>query len=161
AGLEVHLVEDSGRKLIDALLEGGVHGALLGMTGELPERFDRWRLFEESYLVAVAPTHPFVHREAIPIAELARTQWVEREECEAHCLLDRLCCDGGSKPRIVNRGRQEDHVQHMAAGGLGALLVAEHMPRLADLVVRPIERDALRRTVELVVVAGRQYPPAL
>jgi hypothetical protein len=41
------------------------------------------------------------------------------------------------------------------------MLVAEHAPRLPSLVARPIEGDCLRQSVRLLVIAGRQYSPAL
>jgi len=159
-GLQVHLVEDDSRGLVDALLEGGIHAALLGVTDSLPERLDHWRLFEESYVVAVAPCHPFGRLEAVPIAALEKAVWLEREDCAAHCTLERLF-SGGGKPKVAHRGRQEDHLQHMAAAGLGALLVYEHMPRLADVVSRPIEGDPVSRSIELAAVAGRRHSPAL
>jgi DNA-binding transcriptional LysR family regulator len=160
-GLQVHLVEGDDRELMDALLEGRIHVALLGATDELPERLDHWRLFEESYLVVVAPSHPFARLEAVPIAALEQAVWLEREECAAYSALVRLFFDAGSSPKIAHRGRQEDHLQHMAAAGLGALLVPEHMPCRANVVSRAIDGDPIRRSVELAVVAGRRYSPAL
>jgi DNA-binding transcriptional LysR family regulator len=159
-GLQVHFVENDSRRLIDALFEGRIHSALLGVTDDLPERLDHWRLFEESYRVAVAPGHPLARFEAVPIAALQQTVWLEREECEAHGVLERVCF-GGNGPRVAHRGRHEDHLQHMAAAGLGALLVPEHMPCLSSVLSRPIEGDPVSRSVELVVVAGRRYSPAL
>jgi DNA-binding transcriptional LysR family regulator len=160
-GLQVHLVEGDDLELTDALLEGRIHAALLDVTDELPERLDHWPLFVEGYVVVVAPSHPFARLEAVPIAALEQTVWLEREECAAHGALVRLCFDAGTRPKVAHRGRQEDHLQHMAAAGLGALLVPGHMPRLADVVSRPIEGDPVRRRVELAVVAGRRYSPAL
>jgi len=49
----------------------------------------------------------------------------------------------------------------MAAAGLGLLLVPEHTPCLSTVVARPIEGDPIQRCVELLVVAGRPYSPAL
>jgi DNA-binding transcriptional LysR family regulator len=161
AGLQVHCVEDDNKRLIDALLEGRIHAALLGVTDSLPERLDHWRLFEESYVVVVALNHPFAQFKAIPLAALEQTVWLEREECEAHSRFERMCFGAGSKPKVAHRGRQEDHLQHMAAAGFGALLVPEHVPCLSNVVSRPVEGDPLSRSIELVVVAGRQYPPAL
>jgi DNA-binding transcriptional LysR family regulator len=160
-GLQVHFVEDDRKRLMDALLEGRIHAALLGVTDDLPERLDHWRLFNESYRVVVAPSHPFARFETVPIAALEQTVWLEREEGEAHRMFERVCFGAGGGPRVVHRGRQEDHLQHMAAAGLGALLVPEHVPCLSNLLSRRIEGDPLSRSVELVVVAGRRYSPAL
>ena len=49
----------------------------------------------------------------------------------------------------------------MVAAGLGAMLVAEHSPRLPSLIARRIAGDPIRREVHLLAVAGRRYSPAL
>jgi len=49
----------------------------------------------------------------------------------------------------------------MASAGLGAILAPEHAPRLPSLAAIPIEGDPVRREVQLLAVAGRQYSPAL
>lgn len=160
-GLQVHLVEDDSKGLMDALFAGRIHAALLSVADDLPERLDHWRLFEERYVVVVAPSHPFARLEAVPIAALEQSVWLGREGCAAHSALVQVCFNAGSKPRVAHWGRQEDHLQHMAAAGLGALLVPEHVPCLANVVSRPIAGDPVGRRVELAVVAGRRYSPAL
>jgi DNA-binding transcriptional LysR family regulator len=160
-GLQVHFVEDDTETLTDALLEGRIHVALLGVTDHLPERLDHWRLFEESYVVVVAPGHPFARFEEVPVAALEQTVWLEGEECEAHSLFERMSFGTRIGPKVFHRGRQGDHLQHMAAAGLGALLMPEHVPRLSNVLSRPIEGNPLSRSIELVVVAGRRYSPAL
>ncbi len=160
-GLQVHLVGDDNAGLMDALLGGRIHAALLGGTDDLPERVDHWQLFEERYVVAVAPSHPFARLQSVPIAALEEAVWLGREECAAHRALVQLCFDTGRRLRVAHWGRQEDHLQHMAAAGLGALLVPEHAPCLANLVFRPIEGNPLGRCIELAVIAGRRHSPAL
>jgi hypothetical protein len=49
----------------------------------------------------------------------------------------------------------------MASAGFGAILAPEHAPRLPSLAAIPIEGDPVRREVQLLTVAGRQYSPAL
>jgi hypothetical protein len=49
----------------------------------------------------------------------------------------------------------------MVAAGLVAMLIAEHAPYLPSLMAIPIEGSPLRRNVQLLAVAGRQYSPAL
>jgi hypothetical protein len=61
----------------------------------------------------------------------------------------------------VHRSAQESHLQQMASAGFGAILAPEHAPRLPSLAAIPIEGDPVRRKVELLAVAGRQYSPAL
>ena len=64
-------------------------------------------------------------------------------------------------PKVVHRGAQESHLQQMASAGFGAILAPEHAPRLPSLAAIPIEGDPVRRKVQLLAVAGRQYSPAL
>ena len=49
----------------------------------------------------------------------------------------------------------------MASAGFGAILAPEHAPRLSTLAAIPIEGDPVRREVQLLAVAGRQFSPAL
>jgi hypothetical protein len=49
----------------------------------------------------------------------------------------------------------------MASAGFGAILAPEHAPRPPSLAAIPIEGDPVRREVQLLAVAGRQYSPAL
>jgi hypothetical protein len=61
----------------------------------------------------------------------------------------------------VHRSAQESHLQQMASAGFGVMLTPEHAPRLPSLAAIPIEGDPVRREVQLLTVAGRQYSPAL
>ncbi|MDB5609067.1 MAG: LysR family transcriptional regulator [Bradyrhizobium sp.] len=49
----------------------------------------------------------------------------------------------------------------MAFAGFGAILAPEHAPRLPSLAAISIEGDPVRREVQILAVAGRQYSPAL
>jgi hypothetical protein len=61
----------------------------------------------------------------------------------------------------MHRSAQESHLQQMASAGFVAILAPEHAPRLPSLAAIPIEGDPVRREVQLLAVAGRQYSPAL
>src|SRR5262249_50878083 len=49
----------------------------------------------------------------------------------------------------------------LVSANLGVMLTPEHAPALPDAVVRPIADFDFKHTVELFVVGGRQYSPAL
>lgn len=160
-GLQVELIENTAEKLVTALLEGEIHAAVSEQVDELPDRIDHWKLFEERYVTVVSRSHPFAHRPKIPVAELQKARWVARDACEVGQRFVDGCFEADASPKIVHRGRQEGHLQHMVAAGLGVLLAPEHAPCLPSVVSRPIEGDPVRRLVELMVVAGRRYSPAL
>jgi hypothetical protein len=52
-------------------------------------------------------------------------------------------------------------MDNLVSAGLGVMLAPEHMPVAPGTVVRPIADIEFKRDVELFVVAGRQYSPAL
>jgi hypothetical protein len=49
----------------------------------------------------------------------------------------------------------------MVDARLGVMLAPEPAPRLESLVARPAAGDPLLREVQLLIVAGRPYTPAL
>lgn len=159
-GLEVEIVEEPPEQLVEMIYEGDISAAVTSGTESLPERIDRWVLFEERLLVLAAQDNQLMEFDSVPVASLADVAWLERAGCS---VTQRLECIGlcGSQIRIAHRGRHESHLQHLVMAGLGVMLVAEHAPRLTCLMARPIEGDVLRQSVQLLVIAGRRYTPAL
>jgi DNA-binding transcriptional LysR family regulator len=158
-GLQVEMVEESADRLAYMLLEGDIAAALVGETGAIPDRIDRWRLFEERFLVLVAPENPLAALPEISMESVAETAWLQRIGCEATKHLSESVKD--KELKVSHRGHRESHLQHMVAAGLGAMLIAEHSPRLPRLIARRIAGDPIRREVHLLAVAGRRYSPAL
>lgn len=158
-GLRVEIVEESTERLASMLLEGDIAAAMVGEAGTIPERIDRWRLFEERFLVLVTPENPLAALPEISMESVAETVWLQRIGCEATKHLSEGVRD--KELKVSHRGHRESHLQHMVAAGLGAMLVAEHSPRLPSLIARRIAGDPIRREVHLLAVAGRRYSPAL
>jgi DNA-binding transcriptional LysR family regulator len=160
-GLQVELMEAPSARLPGKLLEGGVNVALAGNIEGLPDRIDHWPLFEERFVILLSANHPLAGQSLIPTAALAGLAWLERVGCELSGRFWRSYFAPGERLRIAHRGRQESHLQHMAAAGLGVMLAPEHAPRLPTLLTRRIVGDPVRRQVHLLAVAGRRYSPAL
>ncbi|HVJ53436.1 MAG TPA: LysR family transcriptional regulator [Aliidongia sp.] len=160
-GLQVEMVEAQAEVLLGMLLEGDLNVALVGDCSELPERIDHWRLFDERYVVLAAASHPLAQYREVPLDALEETVWLGRIDCEIAGRFRQVCFAENACMKVGHRGRHENHLQHMAAAGLGAMLAPEHAPRLASLRAIPLEGDPLRREVQLLVVAGRRYSPAL
>jgi DNA-binding transcriptional LysR family regulator len=160
-GLQVEIVEDSAGRLSEMLFDGGIGAALTGECGTLPQRIDRWPLFEERFVVLTSESNRLAEFPTIPLHALADTIWLERVGCEIAHRFWETCFTEDSAPKIIHRGRHESHLQHMAAAGLGSMLASENTPHVASLTARHIEGDPLRRTVQLIAIAGRRYSPAL
>ncbi len=63
--------------------------------------------------------------------------------------------------RVHAASDSEDHIQHLAAVGLGVVLLPEHVPALPPLLTRSLADNPLRRSVVLCAVIGRRYSPVL
>jgi len=161
-GLQVELVEEEPTAFGDLLLDGAVNAAICGdQAGQLPVRIDRCDLFEERFLVLMPPESELAEFSSLTTDVLAKATWLERGGCGAAGQPWRGLFPPGVEPHIGHRGWCLAHLQHMVAAGLGLMLWPEHAPHLPGLVTRPIANDPLRRSVQLLTVAGRRYSPAL
>ena len=159
--LRVDLHEADANGLVAMLLDGEINAALVGDAVELPERIDRWVLFEERYVLVLSRKHPMARQTAIPLQDLREAVFLEWVGCDIASRFKRACFADHPGPKVVHRSAQESHLQQMASAGFGAILAPEHAPRLPSLAAIPIESDPVRREVQLLAVAGRQYSPAL
>ena len=159
--LRVDLREADANGLVAMLLHGEINAALVGDAVELPERVDRWLLFEERYVLVLSRKHPMARQTVIPLQDLHEAVFLERVGCDVAGRFKQACFADRPGPKVVHRSAQESHLQQMASAGFGAILAPEHAPRLPSLAAIPIEGDPVRREVQLLAVAGRQYSPAL
>ncbi|MER9758226.1 LysR family transcriptional regulator substrate-binding protein [Mesorhizobium sp. M0166] len=78
----VELREGSAEKLVDLLLEGEINAATVGDVQDIPARIDDWLLFEERYVVVLAPTHQLANPPSIGIDDLRETILLQRAGCD-------------------------------------------------------------------------------
>jgi DNA-binding transcriptional LysR family regulator len=159
--VRVDLREADANGLVAMLLDGEINAALVGDAVELPERIDHWRLFEERYVLVLSRKHPMARQTVIQLQDLHQLVFLEWVGCDVVSRFKQACFADHPGPKIVHRSDQEGHLQQMASAGFGAILAPEHAPRLPSLAAIPIEGDPVRREVQLLAVAGRQYSPAL
>jgi DNA-binding transcriptional LysR family regulator len=161
-GLQVDLVETDSGGIFDGLLSGAV-GAALGSSciGPSPERIDHWDLFEERMFVACAEDGRLAEDSSVKMKDLRNAKWLEPMDCEiARAFREaHLSSEHCLQPR--HRGQGLQHLQHLVGADLGVMLMPEHVSAAPGIAVRPIADLEVSRTVELFVVAGRQYSPAL
>jgi DNA-binding transcriptional LysR family regulator len=161
-GLQVELVEEEPDALCDLLLDGTVNAAIAGdELGELPMRIDHWNLVEERFLVLMPRGSAMAELTELPADMMETATWLERVGCVGYNQRLRGIFGADVEARVGHRGRHLGHLQHMVAAGLGLMLWPEHAPHLPSLVSRPIAGAALYRNIQLMVVAGRRYSPAL
>jgi DNA-binding transcriptional LysR family regulator len=162
-GFELSIAEGGSTDLSARMLDGELDAAIVVELDKMPERLNRWPLFEDRYVVLCPAEHRIAALGEIPVTELADECVLMRASrgCDFEQALDRLCTEAGIKPKTRHTGSNDDHIQEMVRAGLGIAISAAHQPASADLVARPIADAAARRRIVLAAVAGRQHGPAL
>jgi DNA-binding transcriptional LysR family regulator len=160
-GIRVEIIEEPANRLLELLFDGDISAAIAADATALPERIDRWDLFEDYFLVLAAKGTALADMDEVPMSALAGATWLERSGCDLTRKFWDLVFADGKSPKISHRSRHEAHLQTMVEAGLGIMVASAHTPLLATLGARPILNDPLRWTVSLLVVAGRRYTPAL
>jgi DNA-binding transcriptional LysR family regulator len=162
-GFELSIAEGGSMELSAKMLDGELDASILVEPEKVPERLNRWPLFDDRYVVLCRADHRFVAMGEVPVAALADECVLTRasRRCDFEQALDRLCIEAGIKPKTRHTGSSDDHIQEMVRAGLGVAIAAQHQSVGADLVARPIADAAARRRIVLAAVAGRQHGPAL
>lgn len=158
-GLQFDLVETDASNVFSGLLSGEV-GAALGSScmRDAPERIDRWGLFHEQIYIACAKDGRFAEDAMVSLKDLRAAKWLEPADCEVARSFREMHLSDAKTNQTRHRGQG---LQHLVSAGLGIMLAPEHATVAPGTVVRPIADVAFTRGVELFVVAGRQYSPAL
>jgi DNA-binding transcriptional LysR family regulator len=162
-GFELSIAEGGSTELCAKMLDGDLDSAVIVEPDKVPERLNRWPLFEDRYVVLCSPGHRFAALSEVPVAALAEECVLSRASrgCDFEHALDRLCTVAGVKPKTRHSGSSEDHVQEMIRAGLGIAISAAHQPIAIDLAARPFADATAMRRIILAAVAGRQHGPAL
>lgn len=158
--IELSLVEDRGRDLVDSMMAGRLDIALIGLPA-FPDRLDTRPLASERYIVAFPRGCRFESMPAVPIAELDRENYVSRTHCE---FLDHCQAPGRDWEVDVNikySTEREDWVQAMILAGMGCAVMPEHLAALPGIVTRALVEPEVNRTISLVTVAARRFSPSV
>jgi DNA-binding transcriptional LysR family regulator len=156
--VEIEIRSAPQTQLVDGLLQGELDGALVAADAALPERFDSWAMFKESYRVAFLSGHRFEALDEISVTVLAGESVLARPGCMVIAALRDQCAAGFE---VRHLGETEEQIQHLAAAGLGIAVLPQHLPLLDKLVARKLAEPTPRREIALCAVAGRRRSPAL
>ena len=159
--LNVELVMADEADLVEGLLQGEADAAFVSSGTDRPDRLNSWAMFKENFHIGMTAAHPLAQSEIIAVAALAGETLLARRGCAATASLRHLCAEAGVSLRLRHLCTSEEHLQHLAASGLGLVLLPQHVPILSGLIARPLAEPVPERTVLLAVVGGRRYSPAL
>ena len=160
-GVRLSLQDAVPDELIGLLLEGGLDVALFGMPQELPERFDKYPLYRERFVVAFPPGHRFERQNAVKLGDLDQEPYLVRSNCEYTDYIGDLLAEKDVSLDVRYESEREDWIQSMIMTGMGCSLMPEYLSMHPNLRTRLIVNPEVTRQIELVTVSGRRFSPAV
>ena len=144
---EIELIVASSSELLAGLRDGKLDVVVTAeKVSEDLYRIDR--LYEEDYKVVMSKSHPLSEQDAISLSALAKTDMLDRLNCEMRDTLHGTCADHGHELYAAYRSNRVDWLVELARQGSGALILpATAIPSHIGLVSKPIEGLQLSRTV--------------
>ena len=157
--LELSLCEEPGHALVGDMMSGELDLALIGLP-QLPERFVTNVLFEERYMVAFAPGHPFEKLNAVTLRNLQGENYLARSNCEFSEYLETSQVVPNENVKVVYESEREDWIQALVSAGHGCTVIPEYLVMVPDIIMRPLIEPALSREIKLAHISGRRFSPA-
>jgi DNA-binding transcriptional LysR family regulator len=148
-GVQVHVEEGGSVVLTERVADGRLHLAVAfrdaALTAPEPAGCAVDELFDEPFLVALAPDHRLAGQDAVALADLADDPWTAPSPDH---LVARACQAAGFEPRFVSITRDPLAIRALVVRGIAVTLVPRLLAsELGDVVVRPLVGTASRRIV--------------
>jgi DNA-binding transcriptional LysR family regulator len=155
--VDLSLTEGSSTQLIDALLEGRLDLALVGLSGAAPDGIEATTVVEDEVVAAVPRTDPLARSRTVRLDGLkARELLCLPRGTGVRSALDAAFSAGGLLPRITCQASNPNVLAALAARGLGVALLPSSVvhaygrplravrlsPRLRSRVALAWKRDA-------------------
>ncbi len=160
-GVELHLRDARGALIQDMLLEGEIDLGIYGLPEGIDERLHALRLFDERFVIAVAPGHRFEAQDAVSGQDLNGERYLNRVNCEVAPYARQAFEERGVQVVRPYRSERDDWIQAMILAGLGFGFFPEFAVTMPGIVARPLVDPEVIRTIHLVTVRGRPHSPAV
>jgi len=105
-------------------------------------------LFQQDYLLAVSPDHPFAQKAQVSLAELDHQPFIGRTNCAIWGQAPQMFEAAGIEPHVVYLADREEWAISMIKSGLG-ITIMPVWKNLSDVVYVAIAEANLSRTVGL------------
>ncbi len=153
-GLELHMLRADAGGIVEALKAGDIE---LGIAAEIPgadwDRLDRWRLFEEGFVLLGSPDPA---KSTVPLSSIAGISFIMRPYCEnlpaLEVALAAQCITQVNQHEVSG----DEDVASLVGGHMGVALMAESSAQVSGCSITVIEDLDVTRTVEVYGVNGRQ-----
>jgi DNA-binding transcriptional LysR family regulator len=152
-GLKIHFEESAPATLIDAMLTDMLDCALLPDDCDLPERLNRWTLYEDQAVLVLPPDHRLLAQETVTARDIMDETILLGERCGG--FAQKLGSITGFSLRLQRCNGAAAQILDLASAGLGIALLSNRLRIPAPLASRAFDEPVLSRNILLTAVAGR------
>ncbi|HUN42766.1 MAG TPA: LysR family transcriptional regulator [Acetobacteraceae bacterium] len=160
-GVEIALMQEEPGRLCALLEKGDVDAALVPRPDPLPAALQMHLLYCERFVVACAPAHPLVRRNAVRVADLDGQTYLSHAGCNDRDVPAEVCAASGARLACVIRSERLDWILAMVAAGVGVCFLPEDSGVVPDVAIRPLIDPPIMRGVCLATIAGRPWSAPL
>lgn len=159
-GVQVSLLEDNSKDLVDGVRAGSIDFALIGTAAATPPDLNAHTVVSERLIALVPHDHALAGREHVTLAEVAAHPIVSMPEGTGiRTVFDDSCAAAGLRPLIALQASAAGAIAELAARGLGVAVLSESMaPQFADRLTALAITDADMPAVLALVWTGRSDP---
>lgn len=163
-GISLALNVTNWSRAVELLRRNRMDLAVLGPTEEMDD-MTVTDFMKNELIVAAAPTHPLVGRQAVPFAELATYPVVVREAGSGtRSDTERLFADHGLQPILSMELRHSAAIKQGVQAGLGIALLSRQSVgmelAIGTLAMLDVEGLPIRRDWHIVHLRDRRLPRA-
>jgi LysR family transcriptional regulator, hydrogen peroxide-inducible genes activator len=159
ANPEIQLyLKDAPAAQLEVMLENGdLNVAIYCKPYPLADKFHLLPLYNERFVIAVAPSHPFANRSSVSFKDLHQQRYLHRANCEYNDTIDKILAEVGAEPVYPYESERDDWIQALVLAGAGCTATPEFAATTPGLVLLPLVEPEISRTVQLVSVRGRPH----
>jgi DNA-binding transcriptional LysR family regulator len=163
-GVAIHMVEDTQEEMLAMLRKDELDCAFASVDPDaIGSDFAGTLLWEEEFVVAAAPDHPFAGRPSVTFEELTGEDLIAyRDNSALRRRFETTLGRRGLEPRNAFVCTEMNAVRALAAKGLGVAVLPRSIAELdgPPVILRPFRPEPVTWPIALVWRADRRQPPA-
>ncbi|HQT87468.1 MAG TPA: LysR family transcriptional regulator [Acidiphilium sp.] len=157
--LTVSFEENDALRITELMLADDLDCALLPGDWAMPERLNRWPLYQDRAAVFLPDRHELSQMQSLGASDLGGETILIGDRCGGFGV--RLIETTGQEFRQFRCGGTAAHVLELVGAGLGVAILSERITLPEALTKCALNQPLLERPVHLASVAGRPQGPAV
>src|SRR3954447_1500363 len=163
-GIDIHMIEDTAEQMLEMLRTDELDCAFASVDPDaIGDEFAATLLWQEEFVVAMAPDHPLADSPHVTFEQLAAEDLIAyRDNSALRRRLESTLAGRGIQPRNVFLSPEITRVRALPPRGLAATAIRRRPaePRGEPIVLRPFGPEPITWPVSLVWRSTRRQPPA-